>query len=307
MEKLFLQTGCVDAGKKSTIKDNASIVKESLLMVSEKGTLISVWLKDAIKNDDGTVTATVIDNIGIEAKASVDSASAQYALALTGNPVSVTVRNAGTACCPIYEILDIDYAKNEYFLSVELQDIYDKAVGVLMPKLTAYPGTASTVAAAALLCISSLLLKAEDKNEQFDYEGGLLDRLDRTLSSVITVCGYYDNGALNKELLTAGTFFALLNNVYESSFKGISIYIPAAYKVLGLIDSIAETLGIDPECYEIRALKHIACASCDYASIMTQSEIAKAVKELSAVQLNVKSYLDTLPGYTMLSAVEYDD
>ena len=190
MEKFILQTGCVDAGKKSTIKDNASIVKESLLMVSEKGTLISVWLKEAIKNDDGTVTATIIDNIGIEAKASVDSASAQCALALAGNPVSVTVRNAGTVCCPIYEILDIDYAKNEYFLSVELQDIYDKAVGVLMPKLTAYPGTASTVAAAALLCVSSLLLKAEDNNEQFDYEGGVLDRLERTLSIVITVCGY---------------------------------------------------------------------------------------------------------------------
>ena len=104
-----MENGCVDTGKKSTKKEASQIVKESLLMMNEKGTLISVWMKNAIRKDDGNVQATIVDSLGIEAVASVDAASAEYALALVNEPASVTVRNSGTIRDPLFELMDIDY------------------------------------------------------------------------------------------------------------------------------------------------------------------------------------------------------
>jgi hypothetical protein len=75
------------------------------------------------------------------------------------------------------------------------------------------------------------------------------------------------------------------------------MYIPATYKVLGLIDSVAEKLGYDPDGYIMRELKHIASASCDNAAVKPQTIYAKIVREISGLQLNVKSYLDSIPEF----------
>ena len=292
-----MENGCVDTGKKSTKKEASQIVKESLLMMNEKGTLISVWMKNAIRKDDGNVQATIVDSLGIEAVASVDEASAEYALALVNEPASVTVRNLGTIRDPLFELMDIDYEKDGDYLTLDLFDSYDAAVGVIMPKLTAYPGTASAVAAAALLNVSPLLLNAKDNSEQFFCEGGLLDRIDKTLSGILNVCDNYRETELDKSLLVSGTFLALLSEAYGDCYNGPDMYIPAVYKVLGLIDSVAEMLGYDPDGYILCELKHVASASCDNAAVKPQTIYAKIAREISDLHLNVKSYLDSIPEF----------